>query len=143
MCVWYWLDRETALKVDQKVQKGLFLFASTNSCMNPIVYGLYNIPRRSRENDLVINKFYRQKNDNIFILILHVYSYFPFSETQMSFMHQYQNEVIQLIWHVATAWQIVYENPFALGQYENFKCNLVLILIAFFFVCVLQLWRII
>lgn len=53
MSVWYWIDKETALKVDQRIQKGLFLFACTNSCMNPIVYGLYNIPRRSDKNDLV------------------------------------------------------------------------------------------
>lgn len=49
----YWLDRPSALKVDQKLQKGLFLFACTNSCMNPIVYGLFNIPRRTNKNDLV------------------------------------------------------------------------------------------
>jgi len=30
------------------VQRGLFLFASTNSCMNPIVYGIFNIrPHRT------------------------------------------------------------------------------------------------
>ncbi|KAF4527496.1 hypothetical protein B566_EDAN015433 [Ephemera danica] len=31
------------MKVDQRVQKALFLFACTNSCMNPIVYGAFNI----------------------------------------------------------------------------------------------------
>lgn len=53
MSVWYWLDKETALKVDKCVQKGLFLFACANSCMNPIVYGLFNIPRRTDKNNLV------------------------------------------------------------------------------------------
>lgn len=53
MSCWYWIDKETALKVDQRIQKGLFLFACTNSCMNPIVYGLFNIPRRSNKNDVV------------------------------------------------------------------------------------------
>lgn len=51
----YWLDKDTALKVDQRIQKGLFLFACTNSCINPIVYGLYNIPRRA--SDKVSNVF--------------------------------------------------------------------------------------
>lgn len=46
MSVWYWCDRDTALLVDQRIQKGLFLFACTNSCMNPIVYGLFNIRTR-------------------------------------------------------------------------------------------------
>lgn len=39
----YWYDKESAKLVDQRIQKGLFLFASTNSCMNPIVYGVFNI----------------------------------------------------------------------------------------------------
>jgi hypothetical protein len=38
----YWIDKASAEKVDQRVQKGLFLFACTNSCMNPIVYGYFN-----------------------------------------------------------------------------------------------------
>nr|CAD7455807.1 unnamed protein product [Timema tahoe] len=46
MCVWYWSDIKSAKKVDQWIQKFLFLFASTNSCMNPIVYGAFNIRRR-------------------------------------------------------------------------------------------------
>ncbi|CAH0550375.1 unnamed protein product [Brassicogethes aeneus] len=46
MCLWYWYDRKSALQVDQRVQKGLFLFACTNSCMNPIVYGAFNIRAR-------------------------------------------------------------------------------------------------
>ncbi len=43
MCVWYWVDPESAKRVDQRVQKGLFLFASTNSTVNPIVYGLFHM----------------------------------------------------------------------------------------------------
>nr|CAD7199384.1 unnamed protein product [Timema douglasi] len=46
MCVWYWSDTKSAKKVDQWIQKFLFIFASTNSCMNPIVYGAFNIRRR-------------------------------------------------------------------------------------------------
>lgn len=34
------------MHVDQKIQRGLFLFACTNSCMNPIVYGVFNIRAR-------------------------------------------------------------------------------------------------
>ncbi|XP_059486559.1 adipokinetic hormone/corazonin-related peptide receptor variant I-like isoform X2 [Neocloeon triangulifer] len=43
MCLWYWYDRNSAAELDQRIQKGLFLFAVTNSCMNPIVYGAFNI----------------------------------------------------------------------------------------------------
>ncbi|KAK0083285.1 hypothetical protein PV326_006820 [Microctonus aethiopoides] len=48
MSVWYWIDRESAKLVDQRIQKGLFLFACTNSCMNPIVYGAFNIRRTNQ-----------------------------------------------------------------------------------------------
>ncbi|GLV40451.1 Adipokinetic hormone receptor [Carabus blaptoides fortunei] len=43
MSFWYWFDRDSAIRVDQRIQKALFLFACTNSCMNPIVYGAFNI----------------------------------------------------------------------------------------------------
>lgn len=46
----YWIDRNSAYKVDQRIQKGLFLFACTNSCMNPIVYGAFNIRDRNKVN---------------------------------------------------------------------------------------------
>ncbi|XP_063702680.1 adipokinetic hormone/corazonin-related peptide receptor variant I isoform X2 [Culicoides brevitarsis] len=49
MSIWYMLDRVGASAVDQRIQKCLFLFACTNSCMNPIVYGVYNI-RNDRKN---------------------------------------------------------------------------------------------
>ncbi|XP_076661102.1 adipokinetic hormone receptor isoform X2 [Halictus rubicundus] len=39
---------QSAYKVDQRIQKGLFLFACTNSCMNPIVYGVFNIRDRNK-----------------------------------------------------------------------------------------------
>ncbi|XP_054277217.1 adipokinetic hormone/corazonin-related peptide receptor variant I-like [Macrosteles quadrilineatus] len=48
MCVWHWLFPASAKDVDQRVQRGLFLFACTNSCMNPIVYGAFNIRTRRR-----------------------------------------------------------------------------------------------
>ncbi|XP_066249752.1 adipokinetic hormone/corazonin-related peptide receptor variant I isoform X1 [Euwallacea similis] len=48
MCVWYWYDKESALHVDQRIQRGLFLFACTNSCANPVVYGIFNIRARRK-----------------------------------------------------------------------------------------------
>lgn len=42
------IDQESAKQVDQRIQKGLFMFACANSCMNPIVYGAFNI--RARRN---------------------------------------------------------------------------------------------
>lgn len=34
-------DRESASKVDNAVQDGLFIMAVSNSCMNPLIYGSY------------------------------------------------------------------------------------------------------
>ena len=45
----FWCDRDSALQVDQRVQKGLFLFAVANSCVNPMVYGFFSRrPARNR-----------------------------------------------------------------------------------------------
>ncbi|VVC41885.1 Hypothetical protein CINCED_3A020801 [Cinara cedri] len=46
MSIWYWIDAKSAMTVDQKVQRVLFMFACANSCMNPIVYGAFNIRTR-------------------------------------------------------------------------------------------------
>ncbi|KAG8230930.1 hypothetical protein J437_LFUL002963 [Ladona fulva] len=43
--LWYWFDKKTAKLLDQRAQKALFLFACTNSCANPLVYGLFNFRR--------------------------------------------------------------------------------------------------
>lgn len=48
MCLWYWLDPQSAQNVDQRVQKGLFLFACTNSCVNPLIYGLFHFSNKSQ-----------------------------------------------------------------------------------------------
>ncbi|KAG5333014.1 GNRR2 protein, partial [Acromyrmex heyeri] len=48
MSVWYWFDRSSALKVDKRIQRALFFFACTNSSMNPIIYGIFNIRQRNR-----------------------------------------------------------------------------------------------
>ncbi|KAJ0174270.1 hypothetical protein K1T71_010416 [Dendrolimus kikuchii] len=46
-CLWYWIDRDSLKNLDQAVQKAMWLFSCTNSCANPIVYGVFNRNRRS------------------------------------------------------------------------------------------------
>ncbi|XP_050401059.1 adipokinetic hormone/corazonin-related peptide receptor variant I [Patella vulgata] len=41
LSAWWWFDRESAVKLDPKIRRGLFLFAVSNSCMDPIVYGMF------------------------------------------------------------------------------------------------------
>lgn len=54
ICMWYSLDKTSVDKVNSLVRKALFIFASTNSCMNPLVYGLYNIRGRMNNNNNVV-----------------------------------------------------------------------------------------
>ncbi|KPU72958.1 uncharacterized protein Dana_GF14951, isoform C [Drosophila ananassae] len=49
--IWYSLDKSSVSQVNSLVRKALFIFASTNSCMNPLVYGLYNIRGRMNNNN--------------------------------------------------------------------------------------------
>ncbi|GFU94727.1 gonadotropin-releasing hormone II receptor [Trichonephila clavipes] len=41
MVLWYLFDPVSAEKVDSRVQSSLFMFAVSNSCVNPLVYGSY------------------------------------------------------------------------------------------------------
>ncbi|XP_049877285.1 gonadotropin-releasing hormone II receptor-like [Pectinophora gossypiella] len=41
-CLWYWIDKDSLKKLDPAIQKGMWLFSCTNSCANPIVYGVFN-----------------------------------------------------------------------------------------------------
>ncbi|KAH8251379.1 hypothetical protein KR032_010244 [Drosophila birchii] len=55
ICIWYWLDKPSVVEVNPLVRKALLIFASTNSCMNPLVYGLYNIRGRMNNNNPSVN----------------------------------------------------------------------------------------
>ncbi|XP_054715563.1 adipokinetic hormone/corazonin-related peptide receptor variant I-like [Uloborus diversus] len=41
MVLWYLFDPVSADKVDSRIQSSLFMFAVSNSCVNPLVYGSY------------------------------------------------------------------------------------------------------
>lgn len=53
ICMWYWIDKSSIDEVSSLIRKGLFIFACTNSCMNPIVYGAFNIRGRISHNNTV------------------------------------------------------------------------------------------
>ncbi|XP_023939972.2 adipokinetic hormone/corazonin-related peptide receptor variant I [Bicyclus anynana] len=41
-CIWYWIDQDTVKSQDPALQRAIWLFSCTNSCANPIVYGVFN-----------------------------------------------------------------------------------------------------
>ncbi|XP_041371296.1 gonadotropin-releasing hormone II receptor-like [Gigantopelta aegis] len=41
MAAYWWFDKEAAKKINPKVQRGLFLFAVSNACIDPVVYGMF------------------------------------------------------------------------------------------------------
>ncbi|CAH2089309.1 unnamed protein product [Euphydryas editha] len=41
-CLWYWIDKDSVKNLDPAIQKAMWLFSCTNSCANPIVYGVFN-----------------------------------------------------------------------------------------------------
>lgn len=47
------MDPVEAKKADILLQKSLYLFACTNSCMNPIVYGIFNLKRNKTDRNTV------------------------------------------------------------------------------------------
>lgn len=84
----YWFDRPSAQKVDERIQRALFFFACTNSSMNPIIYGIFNIRQRNKVRIyylkwLVIslyflNSLYFLKDFFSKIIILYNCFYYPF-----------------------------------------------------------------
>ena len=46
MVIWYQIEPETASQIDKRVQEILFMFAVSNSCVNPLVYGSYTMNYR-------------------------------------------------------------------------------------------------
>ncbi|XP_020294709.1 uncharacterized protein LOC109860198 [Pseudomyrmex gracilis] len=49
MSVWYCIDPSSAREIDERIQRALFFFACTNSNMNPIVYGIFNLRQRNKK----------------------------------------------------------------------------------------------
>ncbi|CAN7945658.1 unnamed protein product, partial [Ixodes hexagonus] len=47
MVLWYQLDPDGAEHVNGYLQSSLFMFAVSNSCVNPLVYGSYSLTRGS------------------------------------------------------------------------------------------------
>ncbi|XP_071100594.1 adipokinetic hormone/corazonin-related peptide receptor variant I-like isoform X2 [Haliotis cracherodii] len=62
---WWWFDKESARKVDHTIHKGFFLFAVSNSCMDPIVYGMFTTAFR-RESKKWHRWFKQRLNGNPF-----------------------------------------------------------------------------
>ncbi|KAK9872357.1 hypothetical protein WA026_017815 [Henosepilachna vigintioctopunctata] len=75
MSIWYWVDKKSAEKVDERIQKCLFLFACTNSCMNPLVYGAFNIRalrkavRREAPNTVISERSSSKERPEVICLV--------------------------------------------------------------------------
>ncbi|KAK3098849.1 hypothetical protein FSP39_023708 [Pinctada imbricata] len=41
MVSWFWIDKKSAQSIDPKVQRGLFIFAVSSACIDPMVYGMF------------------------------------------------------------------------------------------------------
>ncbi|KAM7286102.1 ACP-R5 [Ixodes scapularis] len=48
MVLWYQFDPDGAVHVNGYLQSSLFMFAVSNSCVNPLVYGSYSSSRKGR-----------------------------------------------------------------------------------------------
>lgn len=61
MSLRFWADPESFDEVDYRIRKFLFLFACTNSCANPLIYGAFSAKHSggifaSRERDIVTSE---------------------------------------------------------------------------------------
>ncbi|KAK9506694.1 hypothetical protein O3M35_008582 [Rhynocoris fuscipes] len=74
MTLWYMFDRESAEKVDPRLQDALFIMAVSNSCMNPLVYGSYALKCQKEWSSCFSNIFNshldRRSTGNSFYYVL-------------------------------------------------------------------------
>ncbi|XP_055333879.1 gonadotropin-releasing hormone receptor-like [Paramacrobiotus metropolitanus] len=40
---WYWFDKDSLISLDPRIQRALFIFAVSQSCLNPIVTGIFSL----------------------------------------------------------------------------------------------------
>ena len=72
-CFRFFVDKESFHDLDQTIQKGLFLFACTNSVMDPIVYGFFNLKKNnSNRNQVSLN--YLWPNSYLAVWVLENFS---------------------------------------------------------------------
>ena len=57
MVMWYMVDRKSFQDTDQKLQKGLFLFACLNSVMDPVVYGFFHVRNKQHMSSQVSRSY--------------------------------------------------------------------------------------
>ncbi|CAD5114962.1 DgyrCDS3994 [Dimorphilus gyrociliatus] len=57
MSTWYWIDPDSAKTVDKKLERILFIFAVSNSCVDPIVYGLFTLDFRKEVTKCCCKQF--------------------------------------------------------------------------------------
>ncbi|CAM1293345.1 GNRHR (predicted) [Pycnogonum litorale] len=60
ICLWHWFFKSSATKIDKKIQKILFIFAVSNSCLNPLVYGYFSVVSNARRK--ICSCFYPNNN---------------------------------------------------------------------------------
>eukprot|EP00095_Tigriopus_kingsejongensis_P011396 maker-scaffold68_size422247-snap-gene-2.13 protein:Tk11396 transcript:maker-scaffold68_size422247-snap-gene-2.13-mRNA-1 annotation:"adipokinetic hormone receptor isoform x3" len=51
--LWFLIDKDSFQKMDQRVHNSLFIFACTNSVMDPIVYGFFNLRKNRSPNQRI------------------------------------------------------------------------------------------
>lgn len=67
MSCWYQIDKKSAQEVDRTIQEALFIFAVSNSILNPYLYGIYSKNLRNEVGRSlfcrIIRNCFVQKND--------------------------------------------------------------------------------
>lgn len=64
------LCRESASKLDNKIQRGLFIFAVSNSCMDPIVYGKAYLYIKHSLSMHILKYLLKDKDSNFNVIML-------------------------------------------------------------------------
>lgn len=101
ICLWYWIDRSSVDKVSSLVRKALFIFACTNSCMNPIVYGIFNIrPRPTVHGRDALGDTFQSRGIESYSKEFSEYSWPHNKHTKQAAKHQQPSETKPIVLNI-------------------------------------------
>ncbi|KAI8750678.1 gonadotropin-releasing hormone II receptor [Biomphalaria glabrata] len=67
--LYHWITKDSSKELDSKVQRLLFIFAVSNSCLDPLIYGMFTKTLRNKYSswkDYVYLKLYRTRTSSTF-----------------------------------------------------------------------------
>ena len=65
MSFWWWLDMPEAQKIDVRIRKMMWAFASANNCLNPIFYNMFEKSKADTQSPSRVTRLYSRTPESV------------------------------------------------------------------------------